>query len=69
VQHSLASRALALDLAVKELPEAEKYTAQVAGYNFSFITFAAAYFISALCWRFIDCTKPIVDSSNFKPDS
>jgi hypothetical protein len=35
------------------------------GYNRSFVMFAAAYFISALCWRFIDCTKPIVDSPKF----
>jgi hypothetical protein len=62
VEHSLNSRAAALNIAVKDLSEAEKYTASMSGYNTAFITFAAAYFISAICWRFIDCTKPIVDS-------
>jgi len=32
------------------------------GYNRSFITFAVAYLISALCWRYIDCNKPIIDT-------
>jgi hypothetical protein len=31
----------------------------MAGYDYNFMSYAAAYAISALCWRFIDPEKPI----------
>jgi nitrate/nitrite transporter NarK len=63
VEHALAAKATTLDTTVKQLAESDKLTAMTAGFNLSFATYAAAYVISALCWRLIDCTKPIVDSS------
>jgi predicted MFS family arabinose efflux permease len=63
VQGTLASHAAALALPIKQLSQNDAHNAQMAGYNYSFITFAAAYFISAICWRFIDSTKPIVPAA------
>jgi hypothetical protein len=63
VENSLAAQAMALNTTVKQLGESDKLAAMTAGFNSSFATYAAAYFVSALCWRLIDCTKPIVDPS------
>ena len=46
-------------IAVEQL-SGDKHAAFMAGFNYNFMRFAAAYFIAALCWRFIDSTKPIV---------
>jgi MFS family permease len=64
VERSVAAEANSLGLAIKELTLDDKHAATMAGYKYSFITFAAAYFISALCWRFIDSTKPIIARSH-----
>jgi ACS family glucarate transporter-like MFS transporter len=66
VEYALSSRAATLGISVNDLSTNDKYTAQISGYDFSFMTYAAAYLISAICWRFIDSTKPIVDSA--KPE-
>jgi MFS transporter, ACS family, glucarate transporter len=63
VEHALSAQAATVGVAVKQLSDTDKHTALVAGYDYSIMTYAAAYFLSALCWRFIDSTKPIVDSS------
>jgi hypothetical protein len=63
VENALATEAAAMEVAVKELSASDKQTALVAGYDYSIMTYAAAYFLSALCWRFIDSTKPIVADS------
>jgi hypothetical protein len=63
IQLSLAARASGLDVAVQNLPEGEKHSAIMAGYDYNFIGYAAAYAISALCWRFIDPDKPIIPLS------
>jgi MFS transporter, ACS family, glucarate transporter len=63
VENALTSHAVTLDTTVKQLAESEKLTAMTAGFNLSFATYAAAYFVSAICWRLIDCTEPIVDPS------
>jgi ACS family glucarate transporter-like MFS transporter len=60
IQLSLASRAGTLDVAVQDLSAGEKHAAMMTGYDYNFMTYAAAYVISALCWRFIDPEKPIV---------
>ncbi len=66
VERSLSTQAVTLGIAVEELSIGDKHAGQIAGYDYSFTTFAAAYFISALCWRIIDTTKPIVASSQPK---
>lgn len=63
IEMSLASKAAGLDLAVAELPKAEKHAAIMAGFDYNFMTFAAVYAIAALCWRFIDADKPIIAQS------
>jgi MFS family permease len=60
IQLSLASRAAALDVGVEQLSAGERHSAMMAGYDYNFMSYAAAYAISALCWRFIDPDKPIV---------
>ncbi len=60
IQLSLASRATALGVAVQDLSAGEKHTAMMSGYDYNFITYAVAYVISALCWRFINPEKPII---------
>jgi hypothetical protein len=63
IQLSLASRAAALDVAVENLSAGDKHVAMMAGYDYNFMSYAAAYAVSALCWRFIDPDKPIVPAS------
>lgn len=63
VEHALSGQAAAAEVAVKQLSESENHAALIAGYDYSIMTYAAAYFLSAICWRFIDPTKPIVDPS------
>lgn len=60
VEQSLAARAAALHVAVDQLLPTDQHAAAMAGYDLNFISFAAAYIIAALCWRFIDAEKPIV---------
>lgn len=64
VEHALAAEAATAGVAVKQLSESDKHSALVAGYDYSIMTYAAAYFLSALCWRFIDSTKPIVAATS-----
>jgi MFS family permease len=60
IELSLAAHASNLQEAVERLPPPEKHAAIMAGYDYNFMTYAAAYFVAALCWRFIDSEKPIV---------
>ncbi|WP_397571735.1 MFS transporter [Schlesneria sp. T3-172] len=41
------------------LTAAEKYTASMAGYQAVFFTYASVYVIAALCWCFINASKPL----------
>jgi MFS transporter, ACS family, glucarate transporter len=66
VQHTLSVQAATLGIAVKNLAPSDKLSAQIAGYDYSLMTYAAAYIISAICWRFIDSTKPIVVPSQLE---
>jgi MFS family permease len=59
IQLSLAARASALETAVDQLSASDQHFAMMAGYDYNFMSYAAAYAISALCWRFIDPEKPI----------
>jgi hypothetical protein len=60
IQLSLESRAAALEVAVRQLPAGEKHAAILSGYDYNFLSYSAAYAVSALCWRFIDPDQPIV---------
>jgi MFS family permease len=62
VEGTLSAQAATVGIAVKELAEIDRHSALVSGYDYSMLTFAGAYLISAVCWRFIDSTKPIVES-------
>ena len=63
VQNVRSAHASELVTTVQDLSQSDLRTAEMTGYNYCFISFAAAYLISAVCWRFIDSTKPIVDSA------
>jgi MFS family permease len=69
IERSLVAQSLTLHIAVEDLSLIDKRTAITSGFNYSFMTYAAAYVISAICWRFIDSTKPIVASSHFEPST
>jgi hypothetical protein len=69
VERSLSAQSATLGVAVEELAASDTHTATMAGFNVSFLTYAAAYVISALCWRFIDTTKPIVASRQLESDA
>lgn len=60
VERSVATEAASLGVAISDLTASNRHAATMAGYNDTFLTFAAAYIVSALCWRFIDSTKQIV---------
>jgi hypothetical protein len=60
IQLALAGRASALDLTVDQLSASDKHAAVMSGYDTNFLTYFAAYVISALCWRFIDSERPVV---------
>jgi hypothetical protein len=60
IELSLSAQASRLQVAVEQLPAAEKHAAIMTGFDYNFMTYAAVYVIAALCWRFIDSEKPIV---------
>lgn len=62
VERSLLAQSATLEIAVEKLSASDKHAALMSGFSYSFMTYAAAYVISALCWRFIDSTIPIVAS-------
>lgn len=66
VEHALAGQSATLNIAVEDLSTDDRRAALISGFNFSFMTYVAAYLISALCWRFIDSTKPIVAASQLE---
>ncbi len=51
--------ATAANLSAAGLAPAEREVAVLAGYGDCFLSFAAAYAVSALCWFFINASKPI----------
>lgn len=65
IERSLSTQASTLQVAVEQLPASEKHAAIMAGFDYNFMSFAAAYAVAALCWRFIDSEKPIVAVPQF----
>jgi MFS transporter, ACS family, glucarate transporter len=66
VELTFNAQATTLHVAVEALSPSDKHAALSAGFNYCFMTYAFAYFISAVCWRFIDSTKPIVETPQLK---
>jgi MFS transporter, ACS family, glucarate transporter len=64
IELSLAAHAFALHVDVEQLSQSEKHAATMAGFQNNFMTFAAVYFVAAVCWRFIDADKPIVPAEH-----
>jgi ACS family glucarate transporter-like MFS transporter len=60
IQYSLAARASAMQLSAAELPSVERQAAELTGFQYSFASYFAVYFVAMLCWRFIDPDTPIV---------
>jgi MFS family permease len=65
IELSLAAQASRLQVTVEQLPSEEKHAAIMTGFDYNFMSYAAAYVIAALCWRLIDSEKPIVAASRF----
>jgi MFS family permease len=68
IELSLAARATALEVAIEKLPTSDKHSAVMAGFDYNFMSFAAAYALAALCWRFIDPEKPIFPCLSWRHD-
>jgi MFS transporter, ACS family, glucarate transporter len=60
LQQSLAAKAASLNMNADHLTAVEKTAAELAGYHWNFLTFAAAYMVGVICWLLIDATKPVV---------
>ena len=60
VEGSLARYATSLNIAAAELSSTQKQAASMTGFEWSFVSYALVYVLSAICWRFIDPNKPIV---------
>jgi MFS family permease len=60
VERSLGLTAAAMGVAAGKLSGSEKYAASIAGYDWGFITYAAAYMLAAACWWWIDPTQTII---------
>lgn len=69
IDFSLAAQASRLQVAVEQLPAEEKRAAIMTGFDYNFMSYAAVYFIAALCWRFIDFERPIVAISQLATES
>jgi MFS family permease len=67
VHASLAAQADQLQEGIGELPRSVAQAAELAGYDQSFATYAAAYVVAALCWQLIDSTRPIAPA-NAEPE-
>jgi MFS family permease len=68
IELTIAARATGLGMAVEQLPSTDKHDAMMTGYDLNFVSYAGAYVIAALCWRFIDPEKPIVPVSPLASD-
>ncbi len=64
IELSIVAHASELNVTVKQLSQTEKHAASMTGFDYNFMTFAAVYFIAAVCWRFIDSDKPIVPAQH-----
>lgn len=58
VEHVIAQRSF--ELHTQTLSEVDRHAASMAGYQAVFGTYAAVYIIAALCWCFINASRPLV---------
>jgi MFS family permease len=58
--HSLNSYAAGLGMPVDALTPAQKAAGNIGGYETSFLVFAAVFALGAVCWLFIDASRPVV---------
>ena len=61
VQRSLAAHAMALGLQAKDLSAAEKAAGELPGYHLNFYIFAGVFVVGAICWLWIDASRPVVE--------
>jgi MFS family permease len=59
LSHSLQDHGVSLGVSIDSLSAAQKAAGQLAGYETSFLVFAAAYAVGALCWLFVDASRPV----------
>jgi len=61
VEQTIAWRQASSMNVAEALSDIDKRDALLAGFDYAFVSYAAIYAVSAICWRFIDASKPIVD--------
>jgi predicted MFS family arabinose efflux permease len=59
LQRSLSLRATFIGTTVEALSKDDQWSALSSGYRTCILSFAGAYAVSAICWCFIDPTRPI----------
>jgi MFS family permease len=59
LKHSLASYSAGLGVPAESLTAAQKAAGQLSGYQTSFLVFAAVFAVGAVCWLFIDASRPV----------
>ncbi|MEX1041505.1 MAG: MFS transporter [Pirellulaceae bacterium] len=60
IETSVAARAAVLQVTVEQLPLLEKHAAVLHGYDWLFMINVGVFVTAAVCWCFIDASKPIV---------
>ena len=58
---SLAAHAMALGLQAKDLSAAEKAAGELPGYHLNFYIFAGVFVVGAICWLWINASRPVVE--------
>lgn len=59
VEQSLAARALAQQLPIAKLAEADRHLAVLDGYGSAFATYVGVFLVASSCWFLIDPSRPI----------
>jgi MFS family permease len=59
LDHSLDKYSATVGIARDSLSKAQTAAGQVPGYELSFLVFAAVFAVGAVCWLFIDATRPV----------
>ena len=63
VQYSIDARAAGLQVLANDLPQPERLTAELAGYDMVFWSNVGAFVIAAICWRLIDPRHGLEEAS------
>jgi hypothetical protein len=64
VEGSIVARAATLHVAPTALDLADKRLAAISGYESAFGTYVAAFVLAAVCWLFINPSRPLISSTD-----